>query len=86
MKDLPNGNQAFYREGGVWSLIGGLCLLACMIIAYFAIGFYPNERWFFFVMAAAFAVMVIMLLKNFFTHSTLSKKYFPSFVIHIMSD
>lgn len=66
MKDLPNGNQAFYREGGVWSLIGGLCLLACMIIAYFAIGFYPNERWFFFVMAAPFAVMVIMLLKNFF--------------------
>ena len=39
MKDLPNGNQAFYREGGVWSLVGGLCLLACMIIAYFAIGF-----------------------------------------------
>lgn len=66
MKTLPNGNKALYREGGVWSLIGGLCLLACMIIAYFAIPFVPGERWIYCFMAAPFAVMVIMLLKNFF--------------------
>ena len=66
MKDLPNGNKAFYREGGVWSLIAGLVLLACMVIAYFAIPFQDGERWIYFFMVEPFAVMVIMLLKNFF--------------------
>ena len=66
MKDLPNGNKAFYREGGVWSLIAGLVILTCMVIAYFAIPFQEGERWIYFFMAAPFAVMVVMLLKNFF--------------------
>ena len=66
MKILPNGNKAFYREGGVWSLIAGLVLLASMIIAYFAIPFQEGERYIYFFMAPPFAVMVIMLLKNFF--------------------
>ncbi|MDY6039678.1 MAG: hypothetical protein SPI69_04165 [Elusimicrobiaceae bacterium] len=66
MKTLPSGNKAFFREGGVWSLIAGLILIVCMIIAYFAIPFQEGERWIYFFMAAPFAVMVIMLLKNFF--------------------
>lgn len=37
-----------------------------MVIAYFAIPFQAGERWFYFFMAAPFAVMVVMLLKNFF--------------------
>ena len=40
MKTLPSGNKAFFREGGVWSLIAGLILIVCMIIAYFAIPFH----------------------------------------------
>lgn len=66
MKTLPNGNKAFYREGGTCSLIAGLVILACMVIAYLTIPFQEGERWIYFFMAAPFAVMVIMLLKNFF--------------------
>lgn len=66
MKTLPNGNRVFYREGGVWSLITGLLLLACMGIAYVAIPFQEGERWIYVFIAAPFAVMVVMLLNNFF--------------------
>jgi len=66
MKELPNNKQAFYREGGVWSLIAGIILVICIIGGYFAIPFQQDERWIYFFMAPPFVVMVIILFKNFF--------------------
>lgn len=66
MKRLANGNKAFYRESGIWSLIGGLVLFIGLVIAYFTIPFQEGERWIYCFMVAPFAVMVVMLFKNFF--------------------
>lgn len=66
MKTLPNGNKAFYRQGGVWSLLAGIGLFICMVVAYFTVPFQVGERWIYYFMAAPFAVLVVILLKNFF--------------------
>ena len=66
MKTLPNGNKAFYRQGGVWSLLAGIGLFICMVVAYFTVPFQVGERWIYYFMAAPFAVLVVILLKIFF--------------------
>lgn len=66
MKTLPNGDKAIYIEGGIWSLVGGIALLICIVIGYFAIPFSPGTpRWIYIFMAAPFLVMDIMLFKNY---------------------